>query len=222
MFGGVERGDMCGEAEKGEEGRGDAAGMVCLVYAEKGSAPSHFPSTSCRTRGCHTALVTAFPPFSAHLPTPSRVAPPPGACFPSTPTHCPMAKRRAAVDSDDEEPQEEGLTAQKRARFDHHPPEVVAYQPEPEAEPIRPTRSARRRKNNHDDGDDVEQDDEDEDEPLDMIREQNAAEDSAEQARFEEENEERIRESIRARSKLEGVRLRDISYSPSHYSHRAS
>ncbi|THH19093.1 hypothetical protein EW146_g2017 [Bondarzewia mesenterica] len=112
-----------------------------------------------------------------------------------------MAKRRVADKNDNDDQQEGSSSRAKRARFDRHEPEVIEYQAEPKDEPTttRVTRSRVQDNDGEEDDDSLEDDG-----SLQAIREQNVSEDPAEQARFEEEHEERIRESIRARGKLEG------------------
>ncbi|KAI0061628.1 P-loop containing nucleoside triphosphate hydrolase protein [Artomyces pyxidatus] len=111
-----------------------------------------------------------------------------------------MAKRRVTVEDDVEDRSEGSSSGAKRARFDRHDPEVINYQPEPVDEP-QPTRSRARRRA-VDDEDVMNIIGEDEADVVDF-RDQHADDETAE-ARFEEEHEEEIRESIRQRNKLQG------------------
>ncbi|TFY72836.1 hypothetical protein EVG20_g177 [Dentipellis fragilis] len=111
-----------------------------------------------------------------------------------------MAKRRA-VDSDSEEVDDGGSSTAKRARVDQDAPEVKA---EPRTQRTQPNKTkGKRRQDPADDGImDIDLGDDEND--VVEFGDQHADDDEEAQARFEQENEEIIREAIRAKSKLQG------------------
>ncbi|TFY75234.1 hypothetical protein EWM64_g8778 [Hericium alpestre] len=114
-----------------------------------------------------------------------------------------MAKRRA-VDSDSED-REEGSSSgvqPKRARFDQHEPEVIEYQAESSQHTQVARPRARRRQNQ--DEEDVDLDLGDDANDIVQSGDQNAQDTEEAQARFEQEHEESIRNSIRNKTKLQG------------------
>jgi len=109
-----------------------------------------------------------------------------------------MAKRSASIDGDDAY-KDEGSSASKRARFETRAPEVIRYR----AVPAEASTSGGRGGEDIDNLIDDEVDDGDAEEPDFVSARSQGAPDPRE---LDEEEEEAIRESIRAKSRLQGVR----------------
>lgn len=108
-----------------------------------------------------------------------------------------MAKRRAVIDSDDEQAaKEDSPSSAKRSRLNNNNDQVGPRSSKPKGKG-----KAR------DDNDILNDFGVDDDDDIAAIRDTHAEEDEDAQERFEEEHEESIRESIVQRNKLQGVGL---------------
>jgi len=116
-----------------------------------------------------------------------------------------MAKRRAVIDSDDDEQvaKEDSPSSAKRSRLDNKD------QANPRSSKPKGKGKAR------DDNDILNDFRVDDDDDIAAIRDTHAEEDEGAQERFEEEHEESIRESIRQKNKHQGVGLTLCSTAPS-------
>lgn len=117
-----------------------------------------------------------------------------------------MAKRRSnAIESDGEaEAQQTQAGSSKRARFNEQANERITYAAAPDAEG---SKSKKKRAKKGQGADEMDEDEEAEPVTLDDLHESQQAEDDLTTTdRFEQEHEEAIRQSIRNRENLSGVR----------------
>lgn len=118
-----------------------------------------------------------------------------------------MPKRRSNAVESDSEPDGQGTQAgtSKRARFNEQANEHITYAAAPNGDG---SKSKKKRARKGDDAEEI--DDDDEPGPVnldDLMESQQAEDDFTTTDRFEQEHEEAIRQSIRNREKLSGVRL---------------